>query len=170
MQRPLAAARRDSCPSAVPLPRGPDAQFATHLARFGSPRHLSMSRLARAHSHCSYLQDEAVSAHSPDGLPPDELRATLLDAESPPHRASCSSPDLRSPGIRRASTRRPRSCPRVPRVCTRSTPKSPAEWIRHSTSRRIVAHPAVVFGSTSNGFPRHCARRAAVHRLGSPKR
>jgi hypothetical protein len=57
-----------------------------------------MSRLARAHSHCSYLQDEAVSAHSPDGLPPDELRATLLDAESPPHRASCSSPDLRSPG------------------------------------------------------------------------
>lgn len=44
------------------------------------------------------------------------------------------------------------------------------EWIRLSTSRRIVAHPEVVFGSTSNGCPRICARRAAAYRLGSSRR
>jgi hypothetical protein len=52
---------------------------------------------------------------------------------------------------------------------TRSTPQI-WEWIRLSTSRRIVAHPEVVSGSTSNGCPRICARRAAAYRLGSSRR
>lgn len=44
------------------------------------------------------------------------------------------------------------------------------EQVRLSTSRRTVAHPEVVFGSTSNGCPRICARRAAADRLGSSRR
>lgn len=51
----------------------------------------------------------------------------------------------------------------------RSTPQIQG-WIRLSTSRRIVAHPEVVSGSTSNGCPRICARRAAAYRLGSSRR
>jgi hypothetical protein len=56
-------------------------------------------RGALAHTHTAVTcRMRPSQPHSPDGFPSDELRATLHGAESPPHRASCSSPDLRSPG------------------------------------------------------------------------
>lgn len=132
----------DGCPPAGPLPRVPHPQFPARTTRFGSPVTPCGAPSSLAHTH------SAVTC---------EMRPSPLTRRT----------------VSRAPSFVPRPSPQS-LLChdhrvTRSTPQI-GEWIRLSTSRRIVAHPEVVSGSTSNGCPRICARRAAAYRLGSSRR